>query len=88
MKLYFDESGDTGSLENKSNTKNFSMCLYVENNQKETENFLLKIRKDFNIKRKEVKWYKMDKEMRSVFSEQKYSLDNNIFLCAGDWSKL
>ncbi len=79
MKLYFDESGDAGSLERKSNTKNFSLCIYAEDNFEETRNFLLKVRKDFNIKRREVKWYKMDKVMRSNFLKQKYNLDKNIF---------
>ncbi len=79
MKYYFDESGDAGSLNKNSNTTNFSMCIYKETDPEITKDFINKLRNKFKIDRKELKWYRFSKNMRTEFKRFKHILDDNIY---------
>ncbi len=78
MNYYFDESGDTGNTSNKSNTSTFSVCIYCEKNKFESVDFLNKLKQDLKINREEVKWYRLNKNMRNIFAAKKYETENNV----------
>lgn len=84
MKFYFDESGDAGSIHKNSNTNVFSVCVYKEMNESQTETFLENLKRKMNIKRRELKWYRLDKNMRDIFSENKSEIEENIYCVVVD----
>lgn len=65
---YFDESGDTGDVKNKSNTNFFDIALYTESTIEETEILAQKIRSEFGLKSYQIfKWNKFSKENKIKF---------------------